>query len=177
MTRGGQDTSGPRLRANLDGRRVLVTGGSRGIAGAIARALAGNGARIGLNYCAEADARAGIPDAAKDLLEDFKRAGTAAVGLEADLTVRGAAADLATRALAAMGGVDIVVLSASVQIHKDFLDQTEAESRFNCRSTSSPTSNCCKVSFRRCGARAGAASSPSAACRRRRLREKCRSTP
>lgn len=127
MTPGGQDTSGPRLRANLDGRRVLVTGGSRGIAGAIARALAGNGARIGLNYCAEADARAGIPDAAKDLLEDFARAGTAAVGLEADLTVRGAAADLATRALAAMGGVDIVVLSASVQIHKDFLDQVEAD--------------------------------------------------
>ena len=177
MTPGGQDTSGPRLQANLDGRRVLVTGGSRGIAGAIARALAGNGARIGLNYCAEADARAGFPDAAKDLLEDFERAGTAAVGLEA-ISRFGVRRRTWRREPWQPWAASI----SSCSVRRCRSTRTSSirprpTSRFNCRSTSSPTSNCCNVSFRRCGARAGAASSPSAACRRRRLREKCRSTP
>jgi len=115
------------LRVDFAGRRVLVTGGSRGIAGAIARAFAGNGATIALNYCAQADARAGFPDAAERMQASLRQAGVKATAIEGDLTQRGAAAALAERAIAELGGIDIVVLSASVQIHKDFIDQSEAD--------------------------------------------------
>jgi NAD(P)-dependent dehydrogenase (short-subunit alcohol dehydrogenase family) len=115
------------LGAALAGRRALITGGSRGIAGAIARTFAANGARIALNYCAEADARAGFPDAARQMLDAIVQNGTEAVGVEGDLTQPGTAAALAERAISSLGGIDIVVLSASVQIHKDFLLQTDAD--------------------------------------------------
>jgi NAD(P)-dependent dehydrogenase (short-subunit alcohol dehydrogenase family) len=115
------------LRVDFAGRRVLVTGGSRGIAGAIARAFADNGATIALNYCAQADTRTGFPDAAERMLASLRQAGVQATGIEGDLTQRGAAAALAERAIAELGGIDIVVLSASVQIHKDFIDQSEAD--------------------------------------------------
>src|SRR3954470_17701023 len=115
------------LRVDFTGRRVLVTGGSRGIAGAIARAFADNGAAVALNYCEQADARAGFPGAAERMLTSVRQAGVTAIGLEGDLTQREAAAALAEQAMTGLGGIDIVVLSASVQIHKDFLDQSEAD--------------------------------------------------
>ena len=57
----------------------------------------------------------------------LREAGVTITEIEGDLTQPGAGAALAERALAALGGIDIVVQSASVQIHKDFLDQTEAD--------------------------------------------------
>jgi NAD(P)-dependent dehydrogenase (short-subunit alcohol dehydrogenase family) len=115
------------LRADFSGRRVLVTGGSRGIAGAIVHAFADSGAQIVLNYCREADVRAGFPDAAERMATSLREAGVTVTEIEADLTQPGAGTALAERALAAFGGIDIVVQSASVQIHKDFLEQTEAD--------------------------------------------------
>lgn len=115
------------LQVDLAGRRVLITGGSRGIAAAIARGFARSGAAIALNHCAEADARAGHPDAAEALLLDLRALGTRAIGVEANLARPGAAHDLAARAIHALGGIDVVVLSASVQVHRDILEQTEAE--------------------------------------------------
>ncbi len=123
---GGQSAS-DLLHVDLRGRRVLVTGGSRGIAAAIARGCARSGAAIALNHCAEADARAGFPDAGAALVTELQGFGVPAVGLEADLSQSGVAADLGRRALATLGGIDILVLSASVQIHRDILEQTEAE--------------------------------------------------
>jgi NAD(P)-dependent dehydrogenase (short-subunit alcohol dehydrogenase family) len=115
------------LRVDLAGRRILITGGSRGIAGAIARAFAKNGAAIALNYCEAADRRAGFPEAPERMLASLRQAGVQAVGIESDLTQRGVATALADRAIAELGGIDIVVLSASVQIHKDFIEQSEAD--------------------------------------------------
>jgi NAD(P)-dependent dehydrogenase (short-subunit alcohol dehydrogenase family) len=115
------------LHADFTGRRVLITGGSRGIAGAIARAFASSGAQIALNYCKEADVRAGFPDAAERMAAGLRADGVTVAEIEGDLTRHGAAAALADRALAELGGIDIAVLSASVQIHKDFLDQSETD--------------------------------------------------
>ncbi len=115
------------LSADLRGRRALVTGGSRGIAGAIARALSAGGASLALNYCAAADARAGFPDAAERMAAGLRAQGGTVELAEADLTRPGAGGLLAEAALSALGGVDIVVLSASVQIHKDFLEQTAGD--------------------------------------------------
>lgn len=107
------------LTVDLAGLRALVTGGSRGIAAAIAEGLARNGACVAVNYAAAADAAAGKPEAAQALCEKL---GPAALALEADLAEPGAAAALAESAIQAMGGVDILVLSASAQVNKPFLE-------------------------------------------------------
>ncbi|CAH1687863.1 NAD(P)-dependent dehydrogenase (Short-subunit alcohol dehydrogenase family) [Hyphomicrobiales bacterium] len=115
------------LKADLTGRRVLVTGASRGIAAAIARGLAACGARLALNYCADADKRAGFADAADNLGTEISEGGGTAVIIEGDLTRPGNAERVVADAIAALGGIDILVLSASIQIHKDFLEQSPAD--------------------------------------------------
>jgi len=84
----------------LDGRTALVTGASRGIGEHCAQALAAEGARVAL---------------AARSLDDLERLAAeldGAVALESDLSVEGAGADLAGRAVEALGGVDIVVNNA-----------------------------------------------------------------
>jgi len=115
------------LSVDLAGRRVLVTGGSRGIAAAIARGCARCGAAVAVSYCTEADARAGHADAAASLVAELRAAGAEAVALEADLARPGAAETLAEQALTGLGGVDVLVLSASVQVHRDILAQSATE--------------------------------------------------
>ena len=115
------------ISVDLAGRRALITGGSRGIAAAIARSMARCGAAVALNHCAHADTRAGHPQAAEALVTELRALGAKALALEADLAQPGVAVDLADRAVAALGGIDILVLSASVQVHRDILAQTEAE--------------------------------------------------
>lgn len=86
----------------LDGRTALVTGASRGIGEHCARALASEGARVALAARSTAD------------LERIAGELDGAEVIEVDLSLPGAGADLAARAVAALGGVDIVVNNAGV---------------------------------------------------------------
>ena len=89
---------------DLDGKRALVTGASGGIGGAVAAALHGLGATVGL--------------AGRNV--DSLRARSEALGgarchvLSADLAGPGAAEGLADAAAAAMGGIDILVNNAGI---------------------------------------------------------------
>lgn len=87
----------------LDGRTALVTGASRGIGAAVARALDREGARVAL---AARDRRA-LEGEAAGLT-------TSPVVLQVDLASSEAPADLAARAVAALGHVDILVNNAAV---------------------------------------------------------------
>jgi NAD(P)-dependent dehydrogenase (short-subunit alcohol dehydrogenase family) len=108
--------SGP-LRIDFTGTRVLVTGASRGIAAAIVRQFAENGARVAFGYAAAADARAGFADAAAHLA-----ATTGAAAIDADMERPGAAKRLVDAAVSTLGGIDVVVSSASLEIHAGLLD-------------------------------------------------------
>jgi NAD(P)-dependent dehydrogenase (short-subunit alcohol dehydrogenase family) len=88
--------------ATLEGRTALVTGASRGIGEHCARALAARGARVALAARSVDD----LSEVAADLDD--------AVVLEADLSAAGSGADLAARAVEALGGVDILVNNAGV---------------------------------------------------------------
>lgn len=89
----------------LDGARVLLTGASSGIGRETALELGRRGARM-----AQVARRQSLLDS---LAGEIVAAGGAAPSpLVADLSVRGAAADVATRAAAAMGGIDVLINNA-----------------------------------------------------------------
>lgn len=106
---------------DLTGRTALVTGASRGIAAAIASVLARNGAKVCINYSAEADRRVGFPDAAAQLRDSLVKAGCEVSLLDVDLAGADAPALLMDGLEPGFRQIDIAVLSASLQIHSSFL--------------------------------------------------------
>lgn len=93
---------------DLGGRRALVTGASRGIGAALARALAERGASVAVHG----------RDAGAEL--NAMAAQVGGVALAADLADAQACSDLAQQAQAALGGVDILVLNASYEVRGDW---------------------------------------------------------
>jgi len=91
----------------LDGRKALVTGGSRGIGRGIALAFAREGASVVVNYRRdEAAARATV--------EEIERLGGAAVAVQADVAEWAQVERMAAAAFAAWGTLDIVVANSGV---------------------------------------------------------------
>jgi NAD(P)-dependent dehydrogenase (short-subunit alcohol dehydrogenase family) len=88
----------------LRGRRVLITGGSRGIGFAVAQALAAEGAAVGL----VARDAAGLAEAAAKLRSHDTNVATAAADVTEVSQLKRAVADIA----AALGGLDRLVANA-----------------------------------------------------------------
>ena len=95
----------------LQGRTALVTGASRGIGAAAARALDRAGARVALTARSQDDLRAVARDCSND-----------SVVLLADLGERDGPAALAASALEALGTVDILVNNAAVAARLPIVD-------------------------------------------------------
>jgi NADP-dependent 3-hydroxy acid dehydrogenase YdfG len=90
---------------DLTGRTALVTGASRGIGAAVARALADRGVNLGLASRSGDDL--GIPDA---------------VAMPTDVRDLAALETLAEATAARFGGIDILVINAGVGAYGPFLD-------------------------------------------------------
>lgn len=86
-------------------RRILVTGGSRGIGAAIAGRFAADGYRVALHFHAS-------PDAAAEVLARLP--GTGHVAVRADLRDPEAISRMVEEAAAALGGIDVLVNNAGV---------------------------------------------------------------
>lgn len=91
----------------LDGKAVLVTGGSRGIGAAIARRLAAEGADVALTYLRSADRAAGVVAA-------IERAGRRGLALAADSADPAQVASAVERTVAELGRLDVLVNNAGV---------------------------------------------------------------
>lgn len=99
----------------LDGRTALVTGASRGIGAATARALDAAGARVAVS----ARSASGLEDVAAGLARD-------PVVLPADLADAGAVTALAHRCATALGHVDLLVNNAAAAARLPTVD-TDAD--------------------------------------------------
>ncbi|HET7739444.1 MAG TPA: 3-oxoacyl-ACP reductase family protein [Mycobacterium sp.] len=95
--------------AALAGRRALVTGGSRGIGAAIVRRLTAEGAAVAFTYSTSAT------DADK-LVAEVKADGGTAVAIQAEAADPAQIASAVTRAVAELGGLDVLVNNAGTAV-------------------------------------------------------------
>lgn len=92
---------------DFTGKRVLITGGSRGIGRACAMGFAEHGARVAINF-------RGNTAAAEATLAELK--GEGHIMLQADVTDPAAVNDLVAASVEAMGGLDIAVNNAGIWV-------------------------------------------------------------
>jgi len=101
-----EQTPNPLAPASLEGKRILVTGSSRGVGADTTRYFAGAGAKVVVNYRNKA-ARA------DKLVAEIEQAGGTAIAVGADLTDAESRDALFARIADEYGGLDVLVLNAS----------------------------------------------------------------
>jgi 3-oxoacyl-[acyl-carrier protein] reductase len=106
--------------AALEGKKAVVTGGSRGIGRAIVERLARDGAEVVFTYASNADA-------AREVEEVVKAEGGSAHAIQLDLAEPGAATRLMDLAEERLGTVDIIVNNAAMNFTPALIAETEEE--------------------------------------------------
>ncbi|MEE2951878.1 MAG: SDR family oxidoreductase [Pseudomonadota bacterium] len=102
---------------NLIGTRALVTGASRGIGAAIALALAENGADVAITF-------QNSPDRAQDVVTKIEKLSRRATAIQADSGDPAAIKRSVDEAVAALGGLDILVNNAAIARYNMIADFT-----------------------------------------------------
>ena len=123
------DTNSSRVAArfSMAGRRALVTGGSLSIGRAIVLAFADAGADVAVQYAASADTSLANTGAADTLAAALTARGTRHAFIESDFFQRGAGTRAVQKAECLLGGVDVLVLCASVQQREAFTEISDYE--------------------------------------------------
>lgn len=106
---------------NLNGKTALVTGGSRGIGAATARALAAAGADVAISY-------ANSKEKAESVVQDLKALGVRAAAFQADQGDDAQSAALVNRVIDYFGRLDILVNNAGVAAFGDIADASADQS-------------------------------------------------
>jgi glucose 1-dehydrogenase len=101
----------------LKGQTAVVTGASSGIGRAVARALAGAGANVVVNY-------AGDETAANEVVRDIRESNGDAVAVKADVSSEDEVIGMFETARREYGTVDVLVSNAGIQEDSAFLDMT-----------------------------------------------------
>jgi 3-oxoacyl-[acyl-carrier protein] reductase len=102
----------------LKGKVAIITGASRGIGSAIARAFSKEGAKVVINYNFS-------EEKATQLAEEIKKSGGEALAIKADVSKPDEVKQLVKKTVDRYGTVDILVNNAGVLFDKTFLDASE----------------------------------------------------
>ena len=108
------------MSKNLEGKVALITGGSRGIGGAIAKRLAADGANVAITYTKGADAAASV-------VKEIERAGRKAIAIQADAADADAVKAAVEKTVTTFGRLDILVNNAGTAVPKRFEETTLEE--------------------------------------------------
>jgi NAD(P)-dependent dehydrogenase (short-subunit alcohol dehydrogenase family) len=95
------------MTLSLQGKRALITGGSRGIGAAIAKRLAAEGADVAITYEQSVDR-------AEAVASEIKKQGRRGLALKADSADAAAVRGAVNEAARAFGGLDILVNNAGI---------------------------------------------------------------
>jgi L-rhamnose 1-dehydrogenase len=99
----------------LEGKTVLVTGGSTGIGRAAAIGAAQHGANVAINY-------ASSDDKAASCVAEIEALGERGLAVKGDVALPESATDFVTKAVEAFGRVDVMVSNAGICPFHAFLD-------------------------------------------------------
>ena len=102
----------------LEGKTVLITGGSQGIGQGIAFRLAEDGADIVIDYV-------GNSQSADATVAQIQKAGRRALAVEADISSVDQIHAMMKQAVDSLGGVDVLINNAGVEKHASIWEATE----------------------------------------------------
>ncbi|MGE3843182.1 MAG: SDR family NAD(P)-dependent oxidoreductase [Vicinamibacterales bacterium] len=108
------------MQSRLLGKKILVTGSSKGIGRGVALRLAQEGADVVINYNSD-------PKGADEALQEVKRLGRTGVALQGNLGSVADVQELVEKSRAALGGLDVLVNNAGIEKHAAFCDVSEAD--------------------------------------------------
>jgi len=97
------------MNHQLENKRALVTGGSRGIGAAIVKRLAREGAHVALTYVSK-------PDQANETAKAAQALGVQAIAIQADSADAKAVVAAVERTVRELGGIDILVNNAGIGV-------------------------------------------------------------
>jgi glucose 1-dehydrogenase len=104
----------------LLGRKVLVTGSSKGIGRGIAVRLAEEGADVVINYHSD-------PRGAEEALAEVEALGRHGAIIKANLGTVGDVRELVAQSAKVLGGLDVLVNNAGIEKHAPFWEVTESD--------------------------------------------------
>lgn len=106
--------------SRLSGKVAVITGGSRGLGAGVAKAFANEGARVVVNYRANAGE-------AEKVVSEITGAGGEAIAFGADVSQREEVKELFSSAVEAFGKIDILVNNAGINQRCFFSEITDAD--------------------------------------------------
>lgn len=111
----------------LEGKNVLVTGGSSGIGQAIAVRFAEHGSNVAINYLTTPDEAAGTEQMVRDCLEHVGRHGVKDLLVQGDVSKEEDVIRMVEQTVDELGGIDVLVNNAGIQISRPSHELSEAD--------------------------------------------------
>src|SRR6185503_10505761 len=115
-----QVTAAPRTKGlqGIEGKNVLVTGGSSGIGQAIAVRFAEYGANVAINYLRQPEEAADTEEQVHACVAHVRRHGVKDMLVRGDVSNEDDAVRMVADAVEGLGGIDILVNNAGIQISR-----------------------------------------------------------
>jgi glucose 1-dehydrogenase len=102
----------------LEGKNVLVTGGSSGIGQAIAVRFAEYGANVAINYLRQPEEAAGTEEQVQACVHKVRREGVRDVLVQGDVSSEDDVVRMVADTVEGLGGIDVLVNNAGIQISR-----------------------------------------------------------